>query len=126
MKKKNCCIESQEAWTRGAGDLRQPQAPFLAWGRDSSSSYPSDVDALDTLQIRENTSPWHCASSEKMSFGEQEALRRGHGDPGGVEMLFRLRFSLESPGGAFSTLSPRRDPSPVQSGPLVRGHRVRG
>lgn len=65
------------------------------------------MDALDTLQIHENTSPWDCASNEKMSFGEQEALRGGHGDPGGVEMLLRLSFSLESPGGALSTLIPR-------------------
>lgn len=84
------------------------------------------MDALDTLQIRKNASPWDGAGNEEMSFGEQEALRRGHGDPGGVEVLLRLSFSLESLGGAFSTLTPRWDPSPVQSGPLVRGHRVSG
>lgn len=32
MKKKIFWFESQEAWTGDAGDLRQPQAPFLAWG----------------------------------------------------------------------------------------------
>lgn len=126
MKKKAAALKARR---RGPGvqeTLGNPR--HLSWPGPGTVllAYPSDVDALDTRQLRENTSPWDCASDEKMSFGEQEVLRGGHGDPGGVEMMLRLSFSLESPGGAFSTLTPRRDPSPVQSGPLVRGHRVSG
>lgn len=43
------------------------------------------------------------------------------GDPGVVGVLLRLSFLLESPGGAFATLTPRPHPSSIQSGPVVMG-----
>ena len=42
------------------------------------------------------------------------------GDPGVVGVLLRLSL-LESPGGAFTTLTPRLYPSSIQSGPVVMG-----